>query len=72
MPTLTPEPALPPAPTPTPPTTQELKVHFINVGQADSILIDFGDNEMLSDGGDKSPGVVAYRADYVDGRSRQW
>jgi len=67
-PTPTPEPTLPLAPTPTPsPTTQELKVHFIDVGQGDSILIDFGDTEMLIDGGDKSPGVVTYLADYVDG-----
>jgi beta-lactamase superfamily II metal-dependent hydrolase len=44
-----------------------LKVHFIDVGQGDSILIDFGDTEMLIDGGDKSPGVVTYLADYVDG-----
>ena len=68
IPTPTPEPTSPPAPTPTPsPTTQELKVHFIDVGQGDSILIDFGDTEMLIDGGDKSPGVVTYLADYVDG-----
>lgn len=68
IPTPTPEPTLPPAPTPTPsPTTQELKVHFIDVGQGDSILIDFGDDEILIDGGDKSPGVVTYLADYVDG-----
>jgi beta-lactamase superfamily II metal-dependent hydrolase len=44
-----------------------LKVHFIDVGQGDSILIDFGDTEMLIDGGDKSPGVVTYLSDYVDG-----
>ncbi len=62
------EPTLPSAPTPTPPpTTQELKVHFIDVGQGDSILTDFGDTEILIDGGDKSPGVVTYLADYVDG-----
>ena len=68
VPTPTPEPSPPAAPTPTPPpSTQELKVHFIDVGQGDSILIDFGDNEMLIDGGDKSPGVVTYLADYVDG-----
>jgi beta-lactamase superfamily II metal-dependent hydrolase len=67
VPTPTPEPTLPPIPTPTPsPTTQELKVHFIDVGQGDSILIDFGETEMLIDGGDKSPGVVTYLADYVD------
>ena len=68
IPTPTPEPTLPPAPTPTPsPTTQELKVHFIDVGQGDSILIDLGATEILIDGGDKSPGVVIYLADYVDG-----
>jgi len=62
------EPTLPIAPTPSPPpTAQELKVHFIDVGQGDAILIDFGDNEMLIDGGDKSPGVDAYLSDYVDG-----
>ena len=67
-PSPTPEPTSPPAPTPTPsPTTQELKVHFIDVGQGDSILIDFGDIEILIDGGNKSPGVVTYLADYVDG-----
>ncbi len=39
------------------PTKGELKVHFIDVGQGDSILIDFGDIEVLIDGGGKSPGV---------------
>jgi len=68
VPTRTPEPILPPALAPTPPpTTQELKVHFIDVGQGDSILIDFGDTEILIDGGDKSPGVIAYLNDYIDG-----
>lgn len=54
----------------TEPTTQpvvELKVHFIDVGQGDSILIDYGDTEVLIDGGDRSPGVVTYLSDYVDG-----
>jgi len=61
------EPTLPSAPTPTPPlTTQELKDHFIDVGQGDSILIDLGTTEMLIDGGDKSPGVVAYLNNFVD------
>ena len=68
----TPEPAptpiQTPTPTPTPPLpTDELKVHFIDVGQGDSILIDFGETEILIDGGDKSPGVVAYLNDFVDG-----
>ena len=45
----------------------ELSVHFIDVGQGDAILIDFGDTEILIDGGDRSPGVVTYLSDYVDG-----
>jgi beta-lactamase superfamily II metal-dependent hydrolase len=44
-----------------------LTVHFIDVGQGDSILLDFGDIEVLIDGGDKSPGVISYIDDYVDG-----
>ena len=66
----TPEPTPSPEPTraPTPaPTAGELKVHFIDVGQGDSILIDLGETEVLIDGGGKSPGVVAYLNDYVDG-----
>ena len=67
-PTPTPSPAPEPMPTPTPtPTPTELKVHFIDVGQGDSILIDFGDIEVLIDGGGKSPGVVSYIDDYIDG-----
>ncbi len=67
-----PIPALTPATEPTPasaptPTTGELKVHFIDVGQGDSILIDLGETEILIDGGGKSPGVVAYLNNYVDG-----
>jgi len=46
---------------------EELQVHFIDVGQGDSILIDLGDTEVLIDGGDKSPGVVTYISDYIDG-----
>ncbi len=61
----TPEPTTP-APTPTP-IVEELKVHFIDVGQGDAILIDLGEIEILIDGGGKSPGVVAYLNDYVDG-----
>jgi len=49
------------------PTKSELKVHFIDIGQGDSILIDFGDIEVLIDGGGKSPGVASYIDDYVDG-----
>jgi competence protein ComEC len=57
-----------PPPTPTPvPTQGELKVHFIDVGQGDSILIDLGETEVLIDGGEKSLGVVDYLKKYVDG-----
>ena len=45
-----------------------LTVHFIDVGEGDFILLDIGDNEVLIDGGGKSPGVVRYIDDYVDGR----
>jgi competence protein ComEC len=49
------------------PTEDELQVHFINVGQGDSILIDLQDIEVLIDGGDRTPGVVTYLNQYVDG-----
>ena len=49
------------------PESENLTVHFIDVGQGDSILLDLGDTEVLIDGGDKSPGVVSYINDYVDG-----
>ena len=52
----------------TPPTlSAQLNVHFIDVGQGDAILIDLEDTEILIDGGDKSPGVVSYISQYVDG-----
>ena len=55
--------------TPTPmPTGAELKIHFIDVGQGDAILIDLGETEVLIDGGGKSPGVTAYLSNYVDGQ----
>ena len=44
-----------------------LFVHFIDVGQGDAILIDLGDTEVLIDGGGRSPGVVSYIDDYIDG-----
>jgi len=69
-PTPAPEPTLTPAPTPAPtptPTAKELTVHFIDVGQGDSILIDLGSTEILIDGGDRSPGVIPYLNNYVDG-----
>lgn len=65
--------AQPPPPTPTPaplappPTEGELRGHFIDIGQGDSILLDCGETEILIDGGDKSPGVVGYLNNYVDG-----
>ena len=49
------------------PPSANLTVHFIDVGQGDSILLDLGDTELLIDGGDKSPGVVNYISQYVDG-----
>lgn len=42
-------------------------MHFIDVGQGDSILIDLGPTEILIDGGEASPGVVSYLKNYVDG-----
>jgi len=74
QPVLTPSPTPKPTPTPEPastltptPTTKALRVHFIDVGQGDSILIDHGETEVLIDGGSKAPGVVTYLNDYVDG-----
>jgi len=51
-----------------PPTETELRVHFIDVGQGDSILIDLEETEVLIDGGGKSPGVTTYLSNYVDGQ----
>ena len=51
----------------TPSLTSNLQVHFIDVGQGDSILIDYGTTEVLIDGGEKSPGVTDYLKKYVDG-----
>jgi competence protein ComEC len=71
-----------PTPTPTPTLTclpripatppsqnqiYELQVHFIDVGQGDAILIDAGDYEVLIDGGDRSPGIIDYLEDRVNG-----
>ncbi len=48
-------------------TTDQLVVHFIDVGQGDAILVDYGTNEVLIDGGDGSPSVVDYLRGYIDG-----
>ena len=69
---VTPTPAPAPTPTATPSPTvidaaAQLQVHFINVGQGDAILIDYGTVEVLIDGGETSPGVVPYLRKYVDG-----
>jgi competence protein ComEC len=66
----TPTPTTTPSPQPAPvqtPVSKELKIHFIDVGQGDAILIDLDDVEVLIDGGDRSPGVVNYLKKYVDG-----
>lgn len=46
-----------------------MKIHFINVGQGDSIFVDYGDTEVLIDGGNNAYGdtVVNYIKPYVDG-----
>jgi competence protein ComEC len=50
-----------------PATSLSLSIHFIDVGQGDSILIDLGQTEVLIDGGEKSPGVVNYLRNHIDG-----
>jgi competence protein ComEC len=57
----------PPSPPLSPPPPGELKIHYIDVGQGDSILLDLGTTEVLIDGGGKLPGVVPYLQQYVDG-----
>ncbi|WP_312647525.1 stalk domain-containing protein [Aminipila sp.] len=51
------------------PVASEAKVHFINVGQGDSILIDAGQFEILIDAGPKESAqtVVNYIKPYIDG-----
>ena len=46
-----------------------MTVHFLDVGQADSIFIDLGSYEILIDGGNNADGafVVNYLKPYVDG-----
>jgi len=60
-------PTLPPPSNEEPIPLNELQVHFIDVGQGDSILIDFGPNEVLIDGGERSPGITDYIKKYIDG-----
>ncbi|MFC1962806.1 ComEC/Rec2 family competence protein [Chloroflexota bacterium] len=70
-----PAPLLPQRPVPVKPvpvptrisSKANIEVHFIDVGQGDSILIDSGDTEILIDGGDRTSGVVTYLEDFVDG-----
>ncbi|MDD4924805.1 MAG: ComEC/Rec2 family competence protein [Dehalococcoidales bacterium] len=50
-----------------PPVTGVISVHFIDVGQGDAILIDYGTTEILIDGGEKSSQVADYLDRYVDG-----
>ncbi len=70
-PTITPEISPSPPTSPIKPPSSEpvgqLSVHFIDVGQGDAILADLGETEVLIDGGGRSPGVVDYLQDYVDG-----
>jgi len=44
-------------------------IHFIDVGQGDSIFVDYGDYEILIDAGDNSSGdkVTDYISQYIDG-----
>ena len=48
-------------------TGQELDVHFINVGEGDSILIDCGPTDILIDGGEESANVADLIKPYVHG-----
>jgi beta-lactamase superfamily II metal-dependent hydrolase len=50
-----------------PGVSTSLSVHFIDVGQGDSILIDIGETEVLIDGGEKGSGAANYISAYVDG-----
>ncbi|MCL2679739.1 MAG: MBL fold metallo-hydrolase [Dehalococcoidia bacterium] len=52
----------------TTPQSVELRVYFIDVGQGDAILIDFGETEILIDGGERNKGVADFIRHYVDGK----
>ena len=45
----------------------ELTVHFIDVGQGESILCDLGKTEVLIDGGKPPEAPIEYLKDFVDG-----
>ena len=49
--------------------SQLMQVHFIDVGQGDSVLIDYGNYEILIDGGDNNKGEIVcnYIKPYIDG-----
>lgn len=47
--------------------SSELMVHFIDVGQGDSILIDLDTVEILIDGGKQSKAPIEYLKGYIDG-----
>lgn len=49
--------------------SRNMTVHFLDVGQADSIFIDFGSYEILVDGGNNADGpfVANYLKPYIDG-----
>jgi len=51
----------------TQPPADTLSVHFIDVSQGDSILIDLGETEVLIDGGKKNTGANEYIKPYIDG-----
>lgn len=50
-------------------TSKLMQVHFIDVGQGDSCLIDYGEYEILIDAGDNNKGCVVceYIYPYIDG-----
>ena len=48
-------------------SSQNLTVHFIDVGQGDAILLDIGTTEVLIDGGEKNSGAADYIRPYIDG-----
>lgn len=51
------------------PTTpgEELDMHFLNVGEGDSILLDYGTTDVLIDGGEESSNVANLIKPYVHG-----